>query len=54
MFDIEQGYINYNSETTVQCIQANLQEAGRYMISEHVTAGYARTSFKMQKTSDRG
>lgn len=54
MFDISQGYINYNSETTVECIQAELQEAGRYLVSEHVTAGYSKSDFKMKKTSASG
>ena len=54
MFDISQSYINYNGYKTVKCDQAALQEAGRYMVKEHVIAGYAKKSYKMLKTENIG
>ena len=54
MFDIEQSYINYNGVKTVKCDQAALQEAGRYVLKEHVVAGYAQKNYKMMKTSNSG
>jgi len=33
------------------CKQANLQEAGKYNVSEHVTAGWALTTWPMQRAS---
>ena len=54
MLGITQGYINYNNYVNVKCQQAALQEAGRYNIREHVVAGLAKKSFKMQKTSSTG
>lgn len=41
MFDIVQDTISQNGFSRVQCIQAALQEAGRYTVQEHVAVGIA-------------
>lgn len=53
MFDIQQGEISYNSISRVKCLQARLQEAGKYNVSEHVVAGWAFKEWTMQKPSLR-
>lgn len=51
MFDIPQDSISANSISRVQCNQANLQEAGRYNVTEHVVAGWAKKIYSMRKPS---
>lgn len=51
LFDIAQDYINYNSNTRLQCEQSSEQEAGRGHVKTHVTAGYSQSHYKMKKTS---
>ena len=41
MFDIVQDTISQNGFSRVQCMQASLQEAGRYTVTEHVAVGIA-------------
>lgn len=42
MFDITQDSISYNSINRAQCNQSPTQMAGKYNITEHVVAGWAR------------
>ncbi len=51
MFDIQQGTITYNGVSRVQCLQARLQEAGKYNVSEHVVAGWAYKEWYLRKPS---
>lgn len=51
MFDIDQGSISYNGINRVQCVQSPVQEAGKYNITEHVVAGWAKKDYTMRKPS---
>lgn len=50
MFDIPQD-VNYGSIRTAKCDSAKDQVAGRYNVKTHVTPGYSKTEYDMQKTS---
>lgn len=51
MFDILQDTISQNSQSRVQCVQADLQEAGKYSITEKVAVGTADNYYYMKKAS---
>ena len=51
MFDIAQGRITYNDVTTVKCIQAKNQEAGKYNVSSHVISGRSFPVLDMKRSS---
>ena len=50
MFDVVQDTISQNGFSRVKCIQAAIQEAGRYTVTEHVAVGIAENDFYMRKT----
>jgi hypothetical protein len=50
-FDVVQAAIDGNSNQYIQCIESNLQVAGKYNVSEQVTPGYANHAPALRRAS---
>lgn len=50
-FDIVQGPISANSQDTISCHQALVQEGGKYQVVEYLTPGYSTPYAKLRRSS---